>query len=334
MDQLAHAYGEITLGAESTDPDDCGSFTDIQSIIDSTKDYRYYCRRNTSTQEFGIRFNEYNVNDTQRTYPHFTNRVITAFAEPCNEYLQVGEPKKTNVGNPQRDGTNFISAFNYTYAINNTTNGSLVIPTSALGDRGTTYIYRGSRKPPNAVRYAHGDRGLLMWAYRNPAGIGRTSRFYECPVTVGIIANIEHPAHNISDSMAREAVASIALQGQFKSGKKSEDKVFTQWQWYAVGHHWNIKNYHKSSRVGVNMAEHAIVSLAEMVANNPKIKIPGTVPYLGSKLKVDWHSFAALMAGIVAWDCLASVLGLLLIWNGPKSQPRQWVKLKDIEPVR
>ncbi|KAI9701070.1 MAG: hypothetical protein M1836_001739 [Candelina mexicana] len=310
MDQLAHAYGEITLGPESTNSDDCGDFTNIQSIIDSEKDYRYYCRRKTSVQEFGIRFNEYNADDTRRTYPHFTTRVITASSGPCNEYPQIGNPERATVGNPQTDGTNFISAFNYTYAINATNTDSIIIPTSALGNEGTTYIYRGLLNPQKAVRYGYGPRGLWMWAYRNPGNPNhnRVPRFYECPVTVDGVINVVDPAHNISDGLAREAVASIALQGQFKGGKGK--KVFTQWQWYAdqyvkpspwtfsqnqfapltvpssLRHPWNIHNGTSNSDVGANIAEHAIVSLAEMLANNPTIKTPGRVPYLGSKLKL------------------------------------------------
>jgi hypothetical protein len=230
MDQLAHAYGETTLGAESTDPDNCGDFTDIQSIINSKRDYRYYCRRTTTIQEFGIRFNEYNIADTGRTYPHFTDRVITASSGPCNEYPQVGNPKPTTVGDPNRDGTDFISAFNYTYAISTTSNGSINIPTSALGMYGTTYIYRGVNATQNETQYGYGPRGLWMWVFRS-GGLTLTPLFYECPITVHPVTHIVNPAHNISNSMAREAAASIALQGQYKFGK--QQLVFTQWQWYA-----------------------------------------------------------------------------------------------------
>ncbi|KAL9125461.1 MAG: hypothetical protein Q9217_005336 [Psora testacea] len=318
IDQLAHAYGEITLGAKSTDPDNCGSFTDVQSIIDSKGNYRYYCRRNTTVQEFGIRFNEYNIKDTRGTYPHFTNRVISASSGPCNEYPQVGNPKPATVGNQQTDGTNFISAFNHTYAINTTSNGSIIIPTSALGDEGTTYIYRSVLKPQDAGQYGYGPRGLWMWVYRNP-GQNRTPRFYECPITVSPVTNVINPAHNISDGVARVAAASIALQGQFKGRK---NRVFTQWQWYADKHTWNNPNGASNGDVGAKIAEHAIVSLAEMLANNPKIQTPGMVPYLGSKLKVDWQSFAALMAGIIRYGRV------------PKSKFGQSMKVKNEDPKR
>lgn len=232
MDQLAHAYGELSLGSESTDPDNCGYFTNVQSIIDSKKDYRYYCRRNTTVEEFGIRFNEYNANDTRRTYPHFTRRIITASSGPCNEYPQVGPTTPATVGNPLTDGENVISALNHTYAINTTSNGSIIIPTSARGNEGTTYIYRGDYRPQENVIYRYGPRGLWMWAYRN-AGLDRTPLFYECPVTVNPAVNVVDSAHNISDDVAREAVASIALQGQWHGA--SEDPSWRQWQWYAFG---------------------------------------------------------------------------------------------------
>ncbi|KAL9608062.1 MAG: hypothetical protein Q9167_007075, partial [Letrouitia subvulpina] len=328
-DQLAHTYGEITLGAKSNDLDDCGNFTDVQSIIDSKRNYRYYCRRTTPIQEFGIRFNEYNIKDIRRTYPHFTNRTISASSGRCNEYPQVGKPERTTVGNPQTDGTNFISAFKHTYTINTTSNGSINIPTSALGNEGTTYIYRGVLRPEDADQYGHGPRGLWMWAYRNP-GRDRTPLFYECPITVHSVTNVINPAHNISDGMAREAAASIALQGQWKGRMKHP--VFTQWQWYAADHIWNMPNGASNGDVGANIAEHAIVSLAEMLANNPTIQTSGMVPHLGTKLKVDWRSFAILMAGIIVCDSLASVLGLIAIRKSPEPRSGQSMELKDEDP--
>jgi hypothetical protein len=65
-----------------------------------------------------------------------------------------------------------------------------------------------------------------------------------------------------------------------------------------------------------------------MLANNPKIKTPGTVPYLGSKLNVDWRSFAILVVAIIVCDSLASVLGLTAIWKSPKSESGQWIELQ------
>ena len=238
VDALAHAYGDTTDGGDSSEAYDCGNFTDVSSIISSKHNFRYYCQRNTMIQKFGYRFNEYNPNDTQKIYPRFTDRVITAFSEECNEYSQVGEPANATVGDPQT--LNFISAKNYTYT-NGLINGSILIPTSALGNDGTTYIYRDSKPPANATTFGYGDRGIRMWVYRNPGSeTDRLSqfyeplpKFYECPITVSTVTNVLNSAHNITDGIAREAAASIALQGQFKMSSDNPD--FTQWQWYATG---------------------------------------------------------------------------------------------------
>ena len=228
-DMLAHAYGDLTLAADSRQTSDCGYFTDVASVINSKQDFRYYCRRNTTVQAFAYRFNEYNPNDTQKSYPHFTGRVITASSGECNEYSQVGIPGHTTVGDA--NSLNYISAMNFTYT-NNLTSGSIVIPTSALGNEGTTYIYRGIKKPAEEVTYGYRDRGIRMWAYRN---LGRKSgpRFYECPITVSAVSNVCDLQHNITDGVAREAVASIALQGQYKGLAENLDN--RQWQWYADG---------------------------------------------------------------------------------------------------
>lgn len=228
---LAHAYGETTQGPDSTHSSDCGYFTDVTDIINSKQNFRYYCRRNTTVQEFGYRFNEYNPNDTAKVYPHFTDRVITASSGECNEYSVVGpdNPKTTTVG----DNTtwNYISAMNFTYS-NGSTNGSIAIPTSALGNEGTTYIYRGFHPPAEAPVFRYGDRGIWMWAYRN-RGRHEPQKFYECPITVNPVTNVNNSMHNITDDLARQAAASIALQGQYKGPAKNPN--LENWQWYASG---------------------------------------------------------------------------------------------------
>ena len=229
-DQLAHAYGETTLGGDSDDPNDCGDFTDTQSIIDSKRDFRYYCHRELPLQKFGFRFNQYNPEDRAKAYPYFTDRVITASSGPCNEYTQIGDDgEETQIGNP-KSGPNFISAYRYAYT-NGTFNGTITIPTSALGNEGTTYIYRDKAIPPAAGAFAHGPRGLWMWAYRN--GGHEDPLFYECPITVDPVTNVHDKRHDISDAVARRAVASIALQGQWKGPLEAIE--WTQWQWYAAG---------------------------------------------------------------------------------------------------
>lgn len=238
IDALAHAYGDSTLGPDSTNTSSeaCGYFTDVKSISSPKEDFPYYCRRNTTAQEFGYRFNEYNPDDiVNKVYPHFTDRVITASSAKCNEYSQVGEPVPVTVGGPvpttvgdPKTPKNYISAMKYTYS-NDSTTGSIVIPTSALGNDGTTYIYQGTRPPAKATTFGNGDRGIKMWVYKNP----KHPLFYECPITVSVVYNVTDPRHNITDDVAREAAASIALQGQFRGA--GDNKNFRQWQWYANG---------------------------------------------------------------------------------------------------
>ena len=235
-DALAHAYGDVTLAADSPRDLDCGYFTDVTSVIQSRQNFRYYCRRNTTIQAFAYRFKEYNPNDKDLTYPYFTDRVINASSGRCNEYSQVGKPEPVTVGDTS--GLNYISAMKYNYqSTNGTTNGSIVIPTSALGNDGTTYIYRGINIPKDATSSAvrYGDRGIWMWAYRNIQSKNlEPPLFFECPVNVSTVSNVRgDPKVNITDDLAREAAASIALQGQFRA--RGEGRDFTQWQWYANG---------------------------------------------------------------------------------------------------
>lgn len=227
QDQLAHAYGEVTQGPDGALNLECGYFSNLDDVINSKYDYPYYCRRNTTVQEFAYRFKEYNPDDRRKTYPRFTERVISASSGRCTEYSEVGS-RETTFG---EKFPNSISALNYTYT-DGQRNGTIVIPTSALGNEGTTYIYRGPAPPANATTYGAGPRGIVMWVYRNPGEFEET-RFFECPVTVEVVTNVRNPAHNISDATARKAAASIALQGQFHN--TGDDRDFTQFQWYANG---------------------------------------------------------------------------------------------------
>lgn len=230
QDQLAHAYGASTQGPDSKSRLQCGDYTDLDDVIGSKQNFPYYCRRDTAIQEFAYHFKEYNPVDTQQAYPHFTNRVITASSGICNEYSETGS-QTSQVGDDNTNPPNAISALNINYT-NGTHKESIRIPTSALGREGTTYIYRGPPRPEDATKYGFGPRGLIMWVYRNP-GQFEEPRFFECPITVSVVTNVKNPAHNVSDSTAREAAASIALQGQFRGTGPNID--FTQWQWYANG---------------------------------------------------------------------------------------------------
>ena len=212
---LAHAYGETTLAVK------CGSYVGIASVIKSGQDERCYYREDE--QEFAYRFNEYNPDDVQQAYPHFTNRVVTTTSGQCIEYDQVGKSVSDKVDN--------IDVQKFIYS-NNSTNGTISIPNSSLGFDGTTYIYRGKADPPQAKTYQCGHRCILMWAYKNP-GATDGPKFYQCPITVSPVSDAGHPGHHVPDATARLAAASIALQGRH-TGPLS-DRNFMQFQWYAIG---------------------------------------------------------------------------------------------------
>lgn len=81
---------------------------------------------------------------------------------------------------------------------------------------------------------------------------------------------------------------------------------------FFFSHPWEIHG-HGASRAGANIAEHAIVSLAQMVERNPRILTPGLVPYLGSKLSVRWKYFIALLACMLAIDTLLLALSIFFL---------------------
>lgn len=75
---------------------------------------------------------------------------------------------------------------------------------------------------------------------------------------------------------------------------------------------WEV-HFQNASRVGANIAEHAIVSLAQMVERNRPIHLPGLVPYLGSKLSVRWKYFIALLSCLFAVDTLLILLSIFFL---------------------
>lgn len=211
----AHAYGVMSSASQ------CGNYSTVKDVINSQYLYRYYCRRDR--REFAHRFVEYNMNDTQKSYPHFTKRIITASSGDCIEYNQTGDPSQVTIG--------AYTFWKFTYA-NDSFQDDILIPTSSLGLEGTTYIYPGSATPAEASKWGHGPRGLWMLAYKNPGSDG--PKFYKCPVTISNVSDAEKPEHNVTDNVARTAVASIALQSQWYQGNL-ENPDWKQYQFYATG---------------------------------------------------------------------------------------------------
>ena len=213
----AHAYGEVTLAL------DCDIYDDIGEVLDSNVDRQYYCR--SDNQEFAHRFYEYNKNDTQQSYPHFTQRVITASTGLCDEYIQDGEHTEAKIGNE--------SAWHYRYK--NKKDGSrdnITIPLGSVGNEGTTYIYR-EHGDPQTIAGTCGDRCLHMWAYKGwSANYSDGETFYRCPITVSNVTNSYQSAHDVPKRVAQVAAASIALQGQWHDIYERKTS-YAQYQFYA-----------------------------------------------------------------------------------------------------
>ena len=207
----ANANGEVALGFG------CGEYNDTSQILSSKNAYRYYCRKTRYQQEFAYRFNEYNPNDTLKTYPHMTQRIITASSGHCFNYTMVDDPIDVSEG---------IILYKFT---NGTYNSNITIPGQSGAWDGTTYIYGGTRTPQEAVTYACGPRCIWVWAHR-ARGHGEPSTFYQCPITVNPVTDAPDESQQVSDGMARLAAASIALQGR-PSGKDN----WKQYQLYSFG---------------------------------------------------------------------------------------------------
>lgn len=192
---LAHAYGQLSQAAE------CCPYTDISDVLNSTQNCKYYCNFTPYKQEFAYRFKEYNPDDFARAYPIFTNRTITASSGRCNNYSQPKSPK------PHGNGFSFFEYQNDTYE------GNITIPDALFTMNSTTYIYRGSLKPQEAITYACGPRCISMWAHK-ARGHGEAPKFFECPITVSEVHNATSDTQNVSDGIARLAAASLGLQGR------------------------------------------------------------------------------------------------------------------------
>lgn len=204
----AHANGDIALAFPS------GAYKDTSQILNSQINNRYYCRRTRLQQEFAYRFNEYNHDDEQGSYPHFRNRTITASAGHCFKYTMVGEPLFISDGNTDYEYTN------------GTYHGNITVPGQTRAWDGTTYIYQGNDTPQKTVTSACGPRCIWVWAHRS-RGHGEPSTFFKYPITVNPVSNATNETQKIPDGMASLAAASIALQD-----RPSYQNSWSQYQLY------------------------------------------------------------------------------------------------------
>ncbi|KAL9630936.1 MAG: hypothetical protein Q9164_006165 [Protoblastenia rupestris] len=277
MHGLAHIYGDMKTAAP-----DRGDYNQISDLLQSRQDFSVW--RRTDQTQFAHRFNEYNKNDTRGAYPYFTDRIITSSSGECIEYQAHKKTEDAIMGG--------VKANKITYS-NASIEGTILIPVSALGKEGTTYIYLGLNDPSLASdpRVVCGNRCMYVWVYENP-GAKSSPKLYQCPITVSVVSNAKLPEHDIPDSLARVAAVSIALEGRYQGPHDNQD--FHQYQYYASGTPYEV-HFQNNKRIGANIASFAMGSLASMVEKNPKILLPGMVPYLGSRLQVNTPALTAIL---------------------------------------
>ena len=223
----AHTYGEVTRSAQ-----DCEPYEDIAQIHNSSNNPPYFCRRTPGKKEFTYRFKEYNKIDTERVYPYFTNRLITASSGPCFKYDLIPGFKLA----PDLNG--YMSAANWTFA-NSTYTSNIIIPMSSEGASATVYIYRGPDIPRTTKINACGNRCMWIWAHQTAIPDQNTSSLFQCPITIGEVSNATSVNHSIPDSVVRVAAASIALQGRWEPN--GTQKIWTQFQFNAFRY---VGNFH------------------------------------------------------------------------------------------
>ena len=220
---MAHSWGEGSQYGGLCEP-----YNSVADISNSKSNPPYFCRRTLGQQEFAYRFKEYNPTDVGKTYPYFTERIITVSSGTCIQYnvLDAQSPPTTSncIGYP---GWNY-SFFNSTY------NSSLCIPFSSAGWSATIYIYNGTQPPGLDEDSSCGNRCKWIWAYRAwGPDLNDSPAIFQCPITVSEVSNTKMDAQQIPDSVARTAAASIALQGRWTGTE--EDKNWIQYQFNAFG---------------------------------------------------------------------------------------------------
>lgn len=248
--------------------------------------------------EAAYRFKEYNPGDVLSAFPHLTNRTIRANVGQCYQYDIDWE------NSPIISDTDGKDNFNKTYT------GHLPIPKSEGAFNSTTYVYNGTEIPRDETGIACGPRCLKMYALRlGDANPVPAPHIFGCEISISDVFNATQDAHQVGNSPARNAAASIALTGRFTT-PVANTLLWRQYQLYTWGNTWEA--YQKTANeVGTNMALSAISALAGMSNRNPRQLIPGLLPILGYHLSTNWEYVIALSVciGVVHF-----LLILLMVW--------------------
>lgn len=295
---LAHSFGEAITSQPSCE------YTNTASILDYTLEC-YYFRRH-DRQEYAFRYSEYNPNDTARTYPYLTDRIITASPGGCLEHSIT---KTSRIDDP--DGRGAVTKFEFS---NSPYSSHITVNNAHLTHDATTYVYQGFKIPQHATIFDCGDRCMVIYALRQGGGVRKEhDRLFECTITISSVTSVSDPVlleHHVPDDVARLAAASIALQGRYQNPFGDETKRWWQSQLYPRSSKWETDGL-SAQEIGGLISEFAIGSLATMAHLNPNTTMPGTLPILASRVRVTWWGIISLAVGIAFTHAL---LVLVILW--------------------
>jgi len=124
--------------------------------------------------------------------------------------------------------------------------------------------------------------------------------YYDCNITVGIVANATHDKPDVPDSFAWTAAGAIALKDS-----NSADYEYVQHRLFPRAHPCGNALNGSSDRMGLQMASFAIGSVAGAAVNNRQTRVRDHVYTEGERLLVPYFGTIHVMLGLTG--------GLLLL---------------------
>lgn len=297
---IAHVYGE----GRSFDDERC-RYQSTDQIHRAPQTCRYLAR--ADRREFAVRYADSNPADMINAYPYYgAQRFITVAATGCNGNL-TNDPSLAD----GHDGPKSELVWPYQ---NSTGFYSLSIPRSILARSSTTYIWNGTAPPPLATEYTCGPRCVVLFALRDmERGPDHEITIFQCRIMISLMSNVKHPAHVLSDSIARTAAASVALSGRWRLGFVGGPPLdWRQFQLYQDGAAWATTLDDSPDDVGARMAEFAASTLTTMAQQNPSTNVTGSLPILGYQTDVEWKSTIGLTVSVAAAHLFMMTLTILL----------------------
>ncbi|KAG8525956.1 uncharacterized protein KY384_000718 [Bacidia gigantensis] len=297
----AHSYGVLSRDFDPRNQE-C-TYANDGDILDGDQLCQYFEKRDNT--EFAYRFSDYNPADNTTAYPYLTKRIIRASQGICYLYDRDGGNIPV-IDSP--DGGDSVWLYNFH---NDTYHNHILVPKSYSAYDSTTFIYNGTETPQDETEQACGDRCLWMYAVRSlgPLSGNRPEQIFACPITMTEVSNPKDEAHNVTNEVARQAIASIALNGRYSTPVDPDKKDWHSYQIYPWGSPWETEGV-DAQGFGAMVAQFAIGSIANMAPRNGRIEVPGNLPILGYHLSIHWPYAITLLAVVAGVHVLVFALML------------------------